>query len=168
MKKLVLTLIAVVTLSAMASAQYNINKTKYNFRAYTYEAGDPFNPTLCGVMSFMIPGVGQMIAQEGSRGAAFLVVDIASTIIYFVGTVQIADDPEGLNGAGAVLFGAAGIITTTIWSTVDAVRVAKVNNLAWRDKNNTGLNLQLNPFIIPVQTYNSTKTQIGLRFTMSF
>lgn len=137
MKQLVLILIAVATLSAMASAQYNINKTKYNYRAYTYEVGDPFNPSLCGVMSFLIPGVGQMIAQEGGRGAAFLVVDIASTIIYFVGTVQIGADPEGLNGAGAVLIGAAGIITTTIWSTVDAVHVAKVNNLAWRDNLNS-------------------------------
>lgn len=168
MKKFILITLVVLLYANTTNAQYKVNRTIYNYRAYSYEAGDPYNPTLCGVLSFIIPGVGQMVAQESGRGAAFLVADIGFTIIYFIGTVQMGNDPAELNGAGAVLIGAAGILTTTIWATVDAVRVAKVNNLAWRDKNNTGFNLQLEPFVLPLNTNNSTEAQIGLCLRINF
>lgn len=34
--------------------------------------------------------------------------------------------------------GVGGFIAIDIWSIVDATRVAKVNNLAWRDQNPSG------------------------------
>jgi hypothetical protein len=78
------------------------------------------------------------------------------------------ESPYEGEGLGLMVIGLVGAITVEIWSIVDAVHVAKVKNLAFRDQNNTGLNLQLEPFVLPVQSYNSTKTQMGLRFTMSF
>ena len=38
------------------------------------------------------------------------------------------------------------MLTVDIWSIVDAVRVAKVNNLAFRDKNKTSYNFQIQPY----------------------
>ena len=71
MKAFAVSLLLVIVGLGMANAQYKINKTKYDYSTWTYEEGDPYNPTTCGILSF-IPGVGQMVAGEFVRGAAFL------------------------------------------------------------------------------------------------
>ena len=67
-----------------------------------------------------------------------------------------------------VVIGLIGAITVDIWATVDAVRVAKVNNLAWRDKYNTGYNIRLEPYIATMQTSCTTNLQAGLSLKLNF
>jgi hypothetical protein len=67
-----------------------------------------------------------------------------------------------------MIAGFLGMVTADVWSVIDAVRVAKVNNLAWRDSNNTGFSLQLKPYISPIQTYKSTNIQAGLSLKVNF
>jgi hypothetical protein len=43
--------------------------------------------------------------------------------------------------------GTLGLMALEAWSIVDAVHVAKVNNLAFRDKYKISLNLQIRPCI---------------------
>ena len=66
-----------------------------------------------------------------------------------------------LSSAGVIsLIGLFGALTVDIWSTVDAVRVAKINNMAWRANYKQGMGLQISPDlrvlpgqrIVPVMT----------------
>jgi hypothetical protein len=54
---------------------------------------------------------------------------------------------EGENGYGVVLLGFAGFLAIDLISLVDAVRVAKVNNLVFRDKYKTSYKVQLAPWV---------------------
>ena len=72
MKTFAVSLLLVLVGIGMANAQYKINKTKYDYSTWTHEEDDPYNPTTCGVLSFLIPGVGQMVAHKVGRGVAFL------------------------------------------------------------------------------------------------
>ena len=98
-KKLVVIVLLVVICGA-AEAQYNINKTKYDYKSWQLEPGDPYNPGLCGAINLLIPGVGQMIAGEGGRGAAFLGGYVGCVVIYAVGSVNaaLALDDEATGG----------------------------------------------------------------------
>lgn len=133
------------------SAQYKVNKLHYDYRAYAYEIGDPYQPGVCGVVSFLIPGVGQMISHEVGRGVGFLGGYIGCYIIMEVGLVKSSlDIDEGGTGSEGMALAVAGIIgaiAVDIWSTVDAVRVAKVNNMAWRDQYRKGTGLKISPDI---------------------
>ena len=55
MKTFAVSLLLVIMGLGMVNAQYKIDKTKYDYKTWTDEAGDPYNPTTCGVLSFLIP-----------------------------------------------------------------------------------------------------------------
>jgi len=166
MKTIVVALLLVIVGFGMANGQYKINKTKYDYSTWTYEEGDPYNPVTCGVLS-IIPGVGQMVAHEFGRGAAFFGGAVGCFLSSYIGFAVAYGGNEPLGGA-LMIVSFAGVAAIDIWSIVDATRVAKVNNLAWRDKNKTGLSLQIEPYILPIQTYGSTKTQVGLSLVVNF
>ena len=177
MKKIIFSFLALIITTGLINAQYSINKTKYDYRNFQFQPGDPYNPGLCSGINLLIPGLGQMIAGEGGRGAAFLGGYIGCVVIYAVGSVQavVALDDElyggpAYSGEGlpAMIIGVGGMITVLVWSIVDGGRVAKVNNLAWRDKNNTGYNMKLEPYIAPLQTYGSNNLQGGISLKLSF
>jgi len=164
----------------MANAKYKISKTMYDYKTWTHEEGDPYNPTTCGILS-IIPGVGQMVAHEYGRGAAFLGGFAGCLFLSFVGGATAmgsarkteenkmeTDEPQAVLGIGLMLAGLAGAAAIDIYSVVDAVRVAKVNNLVWRDKMGTGFNLQMEPYFSPIQTCGSTKAQLGLSLKVKF
>ena len=151
--------------AGMVSAQYKINKTKYDYKTWSYQEGDPYNPTTCGVLSF-IPGLGQMAADEFGRGAAFLGGALGCLGVTIVG-FGVAWGYE-VGGVIIMAIGVGGFIALDIWSIVDATRVAKVNNLAWRDQNTTGFNLRLEPYISPVQGFGPARTQVGLSLKLRF
>ena len=114
-------------------------------------------PLLAGVLS-IIPGVGQMVAHEFGRGAAFFGGFSAGCWVLSVVGAGVAmgsseNETTAALGVGIVLAGISGMVAIDIWSIVDAVRVAKVNNLAWRDRNSTGFNLRIKPLISPIQIY---------------
>lgn len=176
MKTHVFVLLGLLLLCSTLNAQYAVNKTKYDYRTYVYKLGDPYNPSVAGLTSFLIPGLGQMISGEGGRGVAFLAGEVGCIVIYYVGCVQAinaleddiwGDEYQG-EGLGLMVVGLLGTLAVDIWSIVDAVRVAKVNNLAWRDQNATGFNIQIQPYINTEHIESACNTQIGLTMKLNF
>jgi len=177
MRHLVLILIAVVTLADLANAQagspqYFIDQKKYDHRTWTYQEGDPYDPYNCAVLSFIIPGVGQTVTHEFGRGLHFFIPELAGTVLF----IATKDDLRRVTeisvphwkGLAPVIVGLTVMVVFRFWSAFDAAQVAKVKNLAWQDSNNSGLNLQFEPYVLPLQTYYSTGTQVGLSLKFSF
>jgi hypothetical protein len=168
MKKLFPCVLFFLIISASLNAQYKIYKTKYNFRDYSYELGDPYNPGVAGVCSFLVPGLGQMISGEAGRGVAFLGAEVGFGIVYFTGVAKAVNTMDvdyygntTASGGGAIIVGALGMLVVNVWSIVDAVRVAKVNDMAWRDKKRTSF--QIDPYF-----GNKQFAATGLSFKVQF
>ena len=172
MRKCELILISVFLTTSVVNAKCEINKTKYNYKVYNYDAGDPYNPGVAGFTSFLIPGLGQMISGAGRRGAAFLGGFIGSLGIFVIGVAisgsNMGENDDGPSGAGAMLLGLTGAVVVDIWAIVDAGHAAKVNNLALRDKNKTCYNIQLQPYINTSAYKYSGHIPVGLTFKVAF
>jgi hypothetical protein len=175
MKKMFLILAGLLFISAFSNGQYSINKTKYNYHTYSYQNGDPYKPALAGVESYLLPGLGQMTSGEVRRGLAFLGGSVGSTVIFTAGVVNLAkaftgSDVGGDGTAGFVLMpiGLIGALVIDIWSIVDAIHVAEVNNLAFRDKNKTTLNFQIRPYLSSANSHLKGKPATGISFMINF
>jgi hypothetical protein len=64
-----------------------------------------------------------------------------------------------------VLLGFAGFVAIDLISLVDAVRVAKVNNLAFRDKYKTSYKVQLSPWF---GSFHNESIPAGLSLKVKF
>lgn len=150
MKKLFLFLIIAFLVNNSVNAQYRINKSKYNYRTYSHQVGDHYNTGVAGIASFLIPGLGQMISGEVGRGFVFYGGTVGCAMVFIVGFASSfhANEYYQTSNGGPIIMlsGALGMLTVDIWSIIDAVRVAKVNNLAFRDKNKTSYNFQIQPY----------------------
>ena len=173
MKHCFLSLILILFISSAASSQYRLNKTFYSSKNYTYLAGDPYNPSLAGLTSFFVPGLGQMISGEVGRGFAFL-GGFSGGLILIVAGVNLSnsytEDSPGNEGSlvlvtSMVAVGLIDMVVIDICAITDAIRVAKVNNLAFRDKNKTGYKLQVTPYI---GSFRSENTPLGLSVKLRF
>jgi len=156
-----------------AFGQYKQNKLNYNYKEYTFQYGDPYNPTVTGIASFLIPGLGQVVAGETGRGIAFFAGYAVSYGIFLNGASRIIEFAEEnpnfsggrIEGLGGFVFGVASVLVTTIWSTSDAVRVAKVNNLAFRDRTNK-TSFKIEPLLF--NSPNSTGINGGIQLKVKF
>jgi hypothetical protein len=161
-------------ISSISNAQYKINKTKYDYRTYSYQAGDKYNPTVAGVTSFILPGLGQMLSGEGGRGAVLLGGYLICGTVFVVGVNKYFDKDDILNplltgkGTAPTIIGGIGTYTIIIVAIVDAVRVAKVNNLAWRDKNKTSYSLQIQPYINTTYYKITGSIPAGVTFKVTY
>ncbi len=174
MKRFIFLILGVLLISITSYGQYRVNKKQYDYKSYAYQVGDPYNPTIAGVASFLIPGLGQMISGEGGRGVGFLAGSFGSFIIFYVGAVErnnyINNGSGGSSsGTGLMLVGLGSAIGVEIWSVVDAVRVAKVNNLAFRANNKTSMDLKVEPFLMNIGALNNENyISTGLTLKMTF
>lgn len=159
---------ALFVFSSTSKAQaYSINKLNYDYRAYSPQMGDMYNPGLCGAASFLVPGLGQIVAGETGRGLAFFGGYIGSTVVYVVGYGLLINGEQ--QGAGTMLLGAGAMLGIGIWSIVDAVKVAKVNNLYLRDKHRTSMiDLQMAPYVSPVSSISPAHSSAGMSVRLSF
>ncbi len=180
MKKILfLSLILISTTVNSVAQKYSINKTKYDSHQYIPQLGDPYNPALCGVGSFFIPGLGQIISGETGRGLAFFGAYTGAAIVYGVGAFQttlytssLIDNYGSYNapsGVGTMLLGLAGMGVISIWSIIDAVKVAKTNNMYIRDVRKTSLlDVNLTPYAETLTINNQTVTPVGLSLRITF
>ena len=132
-----------------------------------YQPGDRYDPTLAGVASFLVPGLGQVLAGGRGRGLLFFAGSVVSSALTISSlsknTVLISDGyySETRKTSGSTYIGLIASAGIWIWSIVDAVKVAKVNNLAYRDKNKVGLH-NFSPVLI--QNPNNGQLTGGLSF----
>jgi len=88
------------------------------------------NPILAGVLSAVVPGLGQFYCRQWGKGAGFLV----GTLLLF-GLLTASVDPAKLEQAaetgvlmenmGQFLLIAVLLLALAIWSILDAIRSAK-------------------------------------------
>jgi len=185
-KTILLSVITLAIFAASVNAQsYSVNKLKYDSRMYLPEYGDPYNPALCGVCSWLIPGLGQMISGETGRGLAFLGGYTACSVVCIAGVASAIH--SGINentyqygssyshsilpkaGGDIILLGAIGMVAVDIWSIVDAVNVAKVNNMYIRDlRKRSEVSLQVTPYVDQISMNNQLVTPVGLTMRVNF
>jgi TM2 domain-containing membrane protein YozV len=173
MKISFLSLIVILFFSSAADAQYRLNKTMYKSKDYSHQFGDPYNPSVAGLTSFLVPGLGQMISGEPGRGMAFLGGFAGGAIMIAAGVSQsykYTEDSPGNEGSwvlvtGLVAVGLIDMIVMDIWAVSDAIHVAKINNLASRDKNKTGFNVKFSPYY---GAFNNETVSIGLSLKIRF
>jgi len=115
--------------------KYSEYKDLYDPHDYSYDQNDRFSPAVSGVASFFIAGLGQMINEQTLKGVGML----AGELGFFVAGYFVADKvkQEGnkttikANGWSIACWCAS--LAIDIWSICDAVNVAKIKNLYWRD-----------------------------------
>lgn len=168
---------------------YNEKSDFYKNVPYRKEMGDPYEPAIAGLASYFIPGLGQMICGESGRGLAFLGGTAATYFVTMIGfsglTSEVSYDyysensysynnNHNNNGSLFTAMAVGGAISTVglyIWSIVDAIHVAKVNNLYARDlRKQSQVKIQLSPFIDTSKTALSlnNKPALGLSLKLNF
>ena len=173
MKNCFLRLIAILFISSVVNAQYRLNKTIYDSKHYTYQRGDPYIPSVAGLTSFLVPGLEQTISGEVGRGAAFLGGFAGGAIMIIVGVNQSFTYTESRPGneddlvlvASLVAVGFIVMVGVDIWSILDAIHVAKVNNLAFRDKTKTGFKVKVSPYI---GSFRTETIPVGISLKVQF
>ena len=90
----------------------------------------PKNPTIAGVLSGVMPGLGQFYCRQWGKGAAFLVGAIAVDVSFGVSSgmlelLQSFGAPIPSDLLGKLLIGSLLFLAIAVWSIADAVRTAK-------------------------------------------
>lgn len=171
---LLFTVLIGVSLMSVNAQNYEVNKLKYDYRMYVPEFGDPYNPTIAGVCSFLLPGFGQVISGEIGRGLSFFVGYVSSAIVSGIGDLMrdagLDAENESITsiGNGIILVGVAGALGVAIASTVDAVKVAKVNNLYVSDYRKSKALLEFAPYIGQFNAGNQIVRPVGMSMCISF
>jgi hypothetical protein len=167
MKRIFAIITGLIILHVASDAQYNIYKDKYDYRTFTYQMGDPYKPSQMIISSALIPGLGQLIEGESIRGLAFLGGSIALAV-FKTRLIWRPDVSFTTSNAirNSVLIGQIGL---RVWSGINASRIAKVNDLAFRDKYNSAVNLKILPYSDILDYYRFCKTKpVGITLLLSF
>src|SRR3989338_6748304 len=90
----------------------------------------PRNPTLAGVLSGLMPGLGQFYCRQWGKGARFLagaiVIDggfgVSSGMLELL---QSFGAPVSSDALGKLLLGSVLFLAIAVWSILDAIRTAK-------------------------------------------
>lgn len=92
--------------------------------------GGQKNPTLAGVLSGVVPGLGQFYCRQWGKGAGFLAGAIAIDGGFGVssGTLDLLQSfgtPVPSDALGTLLLGMGLFLAVAVWSIIDAVRTAR-------------------------------------------
>lgn len=116
----------------------------YDSHKYVHMPGDPYSPAGAGIASFFIPGLGQIINGQAGKGCGMLFGRVALVIGSFAMGYFCAEeikDEQGKVisrkttpvGTAGMIIGLSGAVAINVWSICDAVHVAKIKNLYYRD-----------------------------------
>lgn len=168
-------LLIILSVAALNAQTYSLNKLKYDSRMYIPQYGDPYNPALSGVCSFIMPGLGQMISGEVGRGLGFLggsaACMLVGTLGYGIGVLNAysGDSNNSKIGFSMMAMGYTGMIAIDIWSIVDAINVTKVNNMYIQSLRKTSsVNFEISPYITQVPEINKMDIPVGLSLRVTF
>lgn len=123
-------------------------KDLYYAGNYVRQPGDQYSAGWLGVASFVIPGLGQAVAGEWGRALGFAGGNVLMNIL-IQNQLEEGDDGKyyyNPYSAAAALYLAG--IALNIWSTCDAVRVAKIKNMYYQDlrQQRAAMDWKIEPF----------------------
>lgn len=151
--------------------QYTDYKNLYDYHKYTHQYGDSYNPTLAGLASFIIPGLGQGVCDEWGRGAVFFgghLLCLTGTYVFLTATAR--DHSAKIISPVILIAGSAATLAIDIASIVDAVHVAKIKNMYYQDLHGQQASVQMS--LIPCVTYINTPDAntpvVGLSLNLGF
>lgn len=151
--------------------KYKELKNIYNYEDWYSGRGDKYNPTLMGLCSFLIPGLGQMISGEVGRGFAWLGGAVGcyflSGLTMAMGVAAMYGD-NGVAGTLLMLTGPAAMLTVDVCAIVDACRVAKVKSMYAQDLRKMNYTINLHPSIDCIVMPNGIQPTAGLTLAMNF
>ncbi|MBR5042385.1 MAG: hypothetical protein IKX67_04030 [Bacteroidales bacterium] len=164
-------------------------KNLYNPYYYVSRSSDPYQPWVGGMCSFLVPGLGQALADEWGRGLGFFGANLGFLVAECIEMSAFGYGLSGLsglsdayyygesekyiiNGGGALLLTLAGHAIVNIWGICDAVRIAKVKNMYFQDADGLlgGVQVKLDPTLAMVPsagTGNFTPT-FGMSLKVNF
>lgn len=154
--------------------RYRDIKKLYNPRKYTRQFGDPYNPTLSGVASWLIPGLGQGLCDEWGRGLAVFggyVLGYSLWMTYMLKTASYNSYSNNYTLKPApVLVGGVLLVAYNIWNIVDAVHVAKIKNMYYQDLRGqqTSFSMSLTPCFTYLNTPDANTPVWGLSVNIGF
>jgi hypothetical protein len=174
----------------IAPPSYKQIKMDYNYHMYVPQFSDPYNPTVAGVCSWIIPGLGQMVCGETGRGLGFLggylgcylVTGIGSALFvgsstnyyssYSSSSSYYYENNSGGRSSGGLLMvvGIVGMVAVDIWSIIDASHVAKVKNMYVSDMRSktSSLKLEVSPYVDQISMNNEIVRPVGLTMKVKF
>ena len=94
------------------------------------DTAHPKNPTVAGILSGVMPGLGQLYCRQWGKGAGFLVGALAidGGLGVSSGTLDLfisLGSPIPSDAMGKLLLGLVLFLAVAVWSIADAVRSAK-------------------------------------------
>ncbi|MFV0392645.1 MAG: hypothetical protein ACK5KP_12335 [Paludibacteraceae bacterium] len=165
----------------LLNMSYREKKQIYSYKNYRARYDDPYNVAVAGIASYFIPGLGQMISGEVGRGFAFLGGTVGSYCVGYIGLGLVMGGvgydydyyyyDDGLMVAGSIMtvVGFLSGLTLNICSIVDAIRVAKVNNMHRQDLMNNQISFQLKPYVGTPNQFSVVKDNpVGLTLSLNF
>lgn len=151
--------------------KYKQLKRIYSYKDYIPGMVERYRkPGGCGVASFFIPGLGQFIEGEVGRGLGWLGGSIVAGALYGVGIAELPHVDSSFDGAHLALLGGSLVgLACSICATIDAVRIAKVQNLYYEDLKTLNYTLELHPSVDYIRTPSGNLCPAaGLTFAMKF
>ena len=151
--------------------KYREYKDFYDPRLYERQSTDPYSRAWAGIASFFIPGLGQAIDGEWGRAAAFFSSALILSGIQYSDTSYNAEEGYYTTGTLGTIAGYASL-AVTIWSIIDAVRVAKIKNMYYQDLKGqrAAVDFSVEPFLdctpanAPGELTASTGLSLKIRF----
>lgn len=160
------------TTTYYSEKKYKELKGLYTKRDYNKTTGQPYSPLLAGVASYIIPGLGQLYAGEGGRGALVFLggcaMGIGTGVAYYKHVMDMEEwlesqghslqeqdiDTDALDystypvGSMLKIFAWVGLgAIYNIWNICDAVKVAKVKDAYWQDCHGySAVTLSMDPY----------------------
>ena len=165
MKRFALILICLLAIGIQVEGQYRENKKIYDPKCYDYQKDDPYNVAGAALASVVIPGLGQAVAGEPARGGSIMAGCLGCWMLTFTlakATIKPQKDKIFPDLNPTPLIGLLGALGIHIWSVDDAIRVAKVNNLAYRDRKGASLEWRVNPTVITSTTNHALAPGLSL------
>lgn len=154
--------------------RYSEYKSLYDKSMYVHQPGDPYSPSWAGVASFLIPGLGQGVADEWGRGALFFLANLGlgvGSYITYYGMLHYRE-PYKTNNTYYFWAITAARLAVDIWSITDAVKIAKIKNMYNQDirgQRTAMLEYGISPSLTFVPDINCALTPVaGVSLNLSF
>lgn len=148
--------------------KYDELREYYDYRDYSAFSGyEQYPPVIMGLCSFVIPGLGQMIAGEVGRGFRYLGGYLGCYAVLGGSLLAILFNPA--QGTMMALASCAALVAVDVCAIVDAVRVAKVKNMYCSDLERMSVSLDLTPYVDVANTgFAMAQPVAGLSLRLSF